>query len=528
MNNNSFFTYQLPDNLEQLFFSLLNDFDREQIIFRLWAKDASLFNDQNEPLMLDWLDEPLLIKDALSSWLTIKQAIAAKDLKLIVLLGMGGASLSAKVFQSLLGPSVNKGLVIDTIHPSTIKRLTKHIDPLATLFLVASKSGTTLETHILFEYFFNKLSKANTPLPYQNFMAITDPYSPLAQLACDREFLACLLSKPGIGGRFSALSVFGLMPALLMDIDIMPLLASAAAMSYDCGPSIMAKNNPAALLAAFLGSCVKAGNQRLVIHLSASLKEFGPWLMQLIAESLGKQEFGMLPLIDETGAFTNLSSAGHVFIALTEQDHQLNKLRDILGPQASIINLFIHNKHDIGGLMYCFQMAVTLLAITFKINPFDQPDVQKTKSNTKEIMNNINIATDSSVNSLNTFLAQIKPNDYCAILSYLDETKDNLLALQALKDSITEDLTIPVLLQTGPQYLHSTGQLFKGGKNNGHFLVVTKDETNEQEFYILAKAHRAQAIADIIALRQNERNVYHLSLKDHNEIYQFIKLIHGI
>jgi transaldolase/glucose-6-phosphate isomerase len=468
----------------------------EQVMFRLWAKDFTLFG--KNP-MLDWLTEPEYILNNLASLEKISQQARAR-FSHVLLLGMGGSSAAAKMFKEILAPQSNF-YVLDTIHPTVVHDVENKIDLEKTLIIVASKSGSTMEPWLLYQHFLNRL-KSITSDPYSHFMAITDPISPLEQESVEKGFLHAPLGKPGIGGRYSGLSVFGILPALLMGIDVKPLLNSAVLMSKNTSFSIRPYENPAVNLAEILAD---HDQQNLFIYLSKSLSPMRPWIEQLLAESLGKNGHGVIPIVvDDLKIPCTLS-----FILDGEPE-----------PDSSL-NITLSSVFEIGGIMFILQMATALGGFLIGVDPFDQPDVERSKKLTKEIMKNFsNVVKEPKNFDLNNF--KPKEGDYCAILSYLANESKELLKL---KEALDARFLNAVILEEGPSYLHSTGQLYKGGPKKGHFLLLTGSYKNDYENALgdlsMAEVHLSEALGDLEAMKESGQKISHV----HLEQDQFEKLL---
>lgn len=510
--------YQILPALTSSFLEKLGWFDDQKINFRIWAKDASLFTAHNEMLMMDWLTAPKDSLKNLSSLISMKEEILRRDFTHYVLAGMGGSSLAAKVMQNILAPnSQSRFFIIDTIHPDEITRLMSQLDLEKTLFIISSKSGTTFEPLFLYRYFEQSLREKLVPDIFGHFQAITDPVSELEQESVENGFLFGPFGQPGIGGRFSALSPFGIWPALLMDIDASCLLRHAVDEMQDLAPHALAKENIAALLAAFLSANLEQNVDKLVIHTSSRFFSLGMWLEQLIAESLGKDGKGLVPII----AHENLKETAtccHLYLVDKSEKSLFSKSNT-----SSYFSISIEDPYHLGAVMFCLEMAVVFLASILKVNPFDQPDVEKSKIKTKEVIQKFkqkeSIAVDPKPHSpnlfltgdVNDFLRDIKESDYCVMLSFLDETSANADSLNNLRSALSNRIKIPVLLQSGPRYLHSTGQLWKGGKNNGHFIIITgpylQDLFNEHYALNFSDAHKAQAMGDYLVLLSSKRPV---------------------
>lgn len=505
-------------------------------MFRLWAKDPTIFG-QQQPLMLDWLSEPREMLGMLDSLSEMAEKVKEHGFRSIVLLGMGGSSLAVRVFQDILAPDHNF-FVLDTIHPTALKRLEHELDLSSTLFIVASKSGSTLEPNLLYHYFLKKLGEKKIPHPFKHFLAITDPGTSLADEAYKNSFLTAPKGNPLIGGRYSALSPFGLFPAMLMDIDTQKLLENSILMAQECGPTILPERNSGALLGLFLGVNARLGHDQLVMHFSPSLKPLGMWLEQLIAESLGKDKSGIVPIIDGGLDLVGLPHSMHCVIELAHEPVAPALKEALNNAQAKRIYLNVPHKYAIGAEMFRWQIAVSSAATVLKLNPFDQPDVEKSKLSAMKILEEMkenkflgpnnpcysSAALDifapgsdkETINILASFFSTIKDQDYCAILSYLDETKKNNIFLQSLVAQIRQR-SVPILLQSGPRYLHSTGQLFKGGKNNGHFIMITgpyEEDIMSDLGLSFKNIHLSQALGDFQAMRDQGRHILHIHLKD--------------
>jgi len=488
---------------------LLKNLDQQRVIFRLWAHDPSLFGTGKQILMFDWLHEPTRMLDNLFELEQTASKITSKNFKFIVLLGMGGSSLAAKVFagcsrldtKSLTVPQF---FIIDTIHPSAITRLEKTIELAHTLFIVASKSGSTLEPNILYQYFYSRLKADGQSQPGKHFLAITDPSSPLLQKAKDLDFMPGPQGVAGIGGRYSALSPFGILPALVMGLDTHKLLESAAAMAHDCGPTLNDNTNPGAKLAVFLASNVLTGQYILHLHCSPSLASLGAWLEQLIAESLGKNSTGIVPIID---GYSRQKLSMHCYIELSHEPISGERL-------ANNMSFTLDNFYDLGQEMFRWQMAISLAAIILKVNPFDQPDVERSKALAQK-RQVISTQAPSLSTTISEFLSAHQQADYCVLLSYLDENPENQALLKSVCDGINQK-GLSCLIQAGPRYLHSTGQLWKGGANKGSFIIITGEYQDHVKLGNLdfSEAHKNQAMNDYQTMIDCGRSVLHIHLKN--------------
>lgn len=508
--------------------AILKNLSDSKAVFRLWAQDENLFNHKN--LMMDWLFEPKNIINKLPSLNKNIQKILEHNFSHIVLLGMGGSSLAPYVFNTIFDKKNNypKFLVLDSIHPCEITAIEKQIDIKHTLFIVSSKSGNSLEPLILYEYFVEQLKINNISDIYKHFIAITDPISNLEKEAVEQGFLEVFFGQPNIGGRFSASSVFGVVPLLLMGHDALSLLNNTVIMADECAPSMLAKDNKGFLLGAFLAAHAHK-KDKLKIYLSETLKPFGLWLEQLIAESLGKNKQGIVPVLSFD--YAPKEDAIHCFISLEGEE--------IVVPNdenQAIIKLSLSDTNEIMAQMFLWQVAISVVGIVMHCNPFDQPNVELSKILAKEALQNDNKAkplliTDeaviysSSSNNISEFIQNIKPTDYCAILSFLPSCADKHLA--NLKSLILKTKA-EVITQTGPRYLHSTGQLFKGGADNSHFIIITAPYEEDKKTHNISfkKAHYAQAVGDFMALSKLNKSVIWIDLMSND--YKIIQKIFSI
>lgn len=485
--------------------------------------------------MMDWLFEPQSMIENLDNLIIKIKEVLAHNFSHVVLLGMGGSSLAPYVFNEIFEKNLNypKFFVLDSIHPHEIINIQGQIDIKNTLFIVSSKSGSSLEPNVLYNYFVEELQKAQVRDIYKHFLAITDPVTSLEQESVEKGFLLSVFGKPNIGGRFSACSVFGVVPLLLMGHDAKTMLQNAVSMADECAPSVLPKDNPGFLLGTFLGTNAKLGRDKLKIYLSKSLKPFGMWLEQLIAESLGKQGLGIVPVVSDD--FIQKPDVIHCFIELAGEE-----LSSANNTSSSIV-LNLKNKQEIMAQMFLWQIAVSVAGIILRINPFDQPDVELSKILAKKALlsegqdnlkpnfidKNLKIYSNNNLD-LDSVIKKIKSSDYCAILSFLHE--DNKELLLNLKKSL-KNTKAEVLCQTGPRYLHSTGQLFKGGGNNSHFILLTS--FYEQDLVLnnkfsFAKAHFSQAMGDFMALSQKSKNIVWVDILSYQGFTDLIYRIKNI
>ena len=438
--------------------------DPSELVERIWARDASVWTGRDEAQWLGWLDAPLRPPGL--------AAIPDEDFSACVLLGMGGSSLAPEVFRRAF--AADRFHVLDTTHPRAIERLVRELDLERTLFVASSKSGTTVETRSQLDYFWERTDGR------ASFLAITDPGSPLEALAHERRF-AAIAGEPTIGGRYSALSPFGLVPAALMGVELERLLAVAERMLEACrGPE-----NPGLELGLRLGEGWRDGKDKVCIDPSPA--GFGLWAEQLLAESTGKDGKGLVPAPEESP--------------------------DGLDRQLAEVSL--GDPYELGAEFYRWEFATAVAGAILEINPFDQPNVQAAKDRTGAILERRgepDLAPDGSVDDL---LAQAREGNYVAILAFIDPAREAELEPLAARARETGCVVTKGL---GPRYLHSTGQLHKGGPNTGLFVQVVDDLGPELAIpgrpFGFRRLIAAQAAGDYEALRERGRRVARVRLKD--------------
>ena len=495
----------------------------------LWSCDVEVQQAINNRLgWLDCIDSMLLQVDSI---LEITQGIYDKGFRHCVLLGMGGSSLAPELFSNIFSSSKNENSlnleVADNTSPDVIEKIINSIDLNQTLFIVASKSGTTIESDSLCRFFYKQLVTAGASDPGQSFIAITDADTPLAKLANDKNFLHCFVNPADIGGRFSVLSCFGLVPAALLGIDIVQLLTSAKKELTRCQSDQLVSE--ATKLGIILGLAAETKSDKIQIELTPELKPFAAWLEQLIAESSGKSGKGILPLIE---TFTNKVQNPAVNFQVTLMDRLSRQCQPLLSQN--------FNKQQIGAEFFKWEWAIAIAGSVMQINPFDEPNVGENKAitiqqlrllNSKKVKdartersNSVVLNSKSKsilIDAIKRLIRSIEATDYLAILVYGLVTDDTESVLQNYRNKLKNKLGILSTFGIGPRYLHSTGQLHKGGANNGVFLIITfgpeKDLEIPGEDYSFAQLNHAQAMGDIQALEENGRRLLHIHADTANE-----------
>jgi transaldolase / glucose-6-phosphate isomerase len=446
-----------------------------ELVERIWERDPTVWTGTDEAHWLGWLDEPLRMRERVSELTELAAGVAA-DVDDVVLLGMGGSSLAPEVLRRAFGRE--RFHVLDTTHPKAIRRLTDSLDLGRTLFIAASKSGTTLETRSHLDFFWERVGKRGA-----QFAAITDPGSELEHLAQERGFRAVFAGEPTIGGRYSALSQFGLVPAVLMDIDLTRLLDRAETTLNACHGS---DENPGLDLGLALGRAWQDGRDKVLIE--PNPHGFGLWVEQLLAESTGKNGRGLVPAPDEAGE----------------------------GPDRQLREVLIDEPYDLGSEFVRWEFATAVAAAILQINPFDQPNVQEAKDRTSQILSGPRGQTpDRSEGDVDGLLDQARPGDYVAIQAFVDPAEEE--RLRPLVERACRTGCV-VTFGLGPRYLHSTGQLHKGGAPIGCFLQVVDDPGEELPIpgrpFGFGNLIRAQAAGDFAALKERGRPVARVRLED--------------
>src|SRR3954464_7921426 len=448
----------------------------KQLVERIWERDSTVWTGSGEEKWLGWLEEPSRMRERIGELQSFVELVAAPGVvDTFVLLGMGGSSLAPIVFQRSFGASSMH--VLDTTHPAFIRRVAESLDLDRTLFIASSKSGSTLETRSHLDFFWERNGGRG-----EFFVAVTDPGSELETLARERGFLEVFAGEPSIGGRYSALSPFGIVPAALLGIDLERFFERTTEMVEACR---LAEGNPGVELGRQLGEGWQAGRDKVCIDESEG--GFGLWAEQLIAESTGKNGKGLVPAPAE-------SPEG--------RDRQRGELR-------------LEDPYELGQEFFRWEFAVAVAGSYLEINPFDQPDVQAAKDKTSEVLagGDVDLEPESSPEEL---FAQAKEGDYVAIQAFIDP--EQAAELQPLIERAREQTGCVVTHGLGPRYLHSTGQLHKGGPNTGLFLQVVDDPGDELSIpgkpFGFRPLIRAQAAGDLETLKERGRRVARVRLED--------------
>ncbi|MCY3682034.1 MAG: bifunctional transaldolase/phosoglucose isomerase [Gemmatimonadetes bacterium] len=517
---------------------------------RLWRGDATLWSGSDEANWLGWLNIAPQICDQAGDLCAFAQQVRDRGITDILLLGMGGSSLCPEVLAMTFGcredwPRLH---VLDSTVPAQVQRFADAVNLETTLCVVASKSGTTTEPHAFCEFFWKKMRELVGDTAGRHFIAITDPGSDLETLARERNFLCVFYGLPEIGGRFSALSNFGMVPAALIGIDVREFLERAVAMGKRC--KISDDQNPGLLLGLILGELAKAGRDKVTLVTSPKLWDLGAWLEQLLAESTGKNGRGLIPVDLEDIATPDMYGEDRIFVYIrlqddadVEQDVDIENLRATNFP---VIQIDVAELLDLGAEFFRWEYATAVAGAVLNINPFDQPNVQESKDFTAELTHayeeegvlpvqkpffvddDVLVYADvanaqalGTIEDLNSCIAgllnQIRAGDYVALCAYLDMDEDIVAIMQSLRHRIRNVYRVATTLGFGPRFLHSTGQLHKGGPNNVVVVQLTSNDATDVDIpgraFSFGVLKQAQALGDARALSSRKRRAIRIHFK---------------
>jgi transaldolase / glucose-6-phosphate isomerase len=523
---------------------------------RIWAKDPSLW--KSEPThreiianSLGWLSVMGTVREQAADLANFAVEASHAGLRHALLLGMGGSSLCPDVLRIAFGdvPGFLSLRVLDSTDPASVKAFEETVDLPHTLVLVASKSGTTPEIAAFYQCFFARVSALAGKRAGEQFAAITDPGTALTRIAAEQVFRRVFLNPPDIGGRYSALSYFGMVPATLMGVDVPALLTRAEDMARACGSAVPPGDNPGLWLGAALGALAKAGRDKVTFLCSPEIASFGYWVEQLLAESLGKDGIGIVPVEGERPGEPAVYGDDRLFVHLRLEGSRDTGLDPIVagliraGHPALTIPL--RDRLDLGGEFFRWEFAAAAAGAVLGINPFDQPNVQESKDNTKRLLGEYQAAgrlpegepilqaegirlygdeataealrgSGSVREALRAHLDRVRAGDYVALTAYLQHTPAVAQALDAIRLTIRDRSHAATTLGYGPRFLHSTGQLHKGGGDNGVFLQFTADDPVDLpipgEPYTFGVMKAAQALGDLQSLQSRKRRAMRIHL----------------
>jgi len=436
---------------------------------RIWESDPTVWGDADAPEVtnrLGWLSLPETMIDRVSTWIKFADSIRSASFSDVLLLGMGGSSLAPEMYQAVLGNTAHSPFlqVLDSTHPDAVLAMVDRLDLKRTLIVVSSKSGGTLETLSLFRYFYAQVAMV-TDDPGGHFVAITDPGSSLDKLATERSFREIFRAPPDVGGRYSALCDFGMVPAALIGADVNAILGSARRMAGACGPEVSVRDNPGLVLGAWMGEAAVAGIDKLTVLCSDSLRSFSAWLEQLIAESTGKMGVGIVPVAGEPIGAPADYGEDRIFLSYRlAGDDPIEGLTELSDAGADVVSFELAFPEEIGAEMYRAEFATAAASVVLGVNPFDQPDVEAAKVSAQLLMTEEGAKAEPiGEGTLDEVVAMVRPGDNVALQAYLPVTPELDIALARLQGSLRDVTGAAVTAGIGPRFLHSTGQLHKGG-----------------------------------------------------------------
>jgi transaldolase/glucose-6-phosphate isomerase len=524
----------------------------DDFVARLWQKDAGLWGDDADDCKvidnaLGWMDVPEKMTTHLKVLTDFAAEIREAGFTRVVHMGMGGSSLAPLTFQRTFAADENGPalMVLDTTDPDTIIDIRRWTDPAQTLFIVASKSGTTTEPLAFMAYFYEQVRAVKGENAGENFVAITDPGTPLVELGEKRGFRRIFKNYTDIGGRYSALSYFGLVPAALMGLDVPELLIRSLRMRHACSAQVPVEENPGVRLGAFLGQLAADGRDKVTFLVPPAVSPLGLWLEQLLAESTGKEGTGLLPVAGETPGYPEIYGNDRVFVHIrlkSEVDERLQRSVDRLKQAGQpVVEIEMTDRLDICQEFFRWEIATATAGAVLGINAFNQPNVQESKDNTRRLLHQVEdagtlpaekpaVSEDGlsfygeAVQGAGTiaeglkrfFNGSVKSGDYVAILSYLTEEAATDALIDDIRLSLQGRFKVAATMGYGPRYLHSTGQLHKGGPNKGIFLQLTADVAEDLDVpgksYSFDVLRRAQAQGDLEALHKHGRRALRIHL----------------
>ena len=510
--------------------------EKEKAVSRIWAKDSKLWKSEAEHTKiidnaLGWLFVPHMVSGAAKQLAELADHLR-EEFDFVVVLGMGGSSLCSEVVRRLFGKREGypELLVLDSTVPEAVSLLEAKIDLARTLFIVASKSGSTTEPMMFHRYFYDRVKAVKGDKAGHNFIAVTDPNTQLVEDAQRDRFRQIFLNPSDIGGRYSALSFFGVVPMALAGVDIVQLVDRAVhAMHVSTLPQV--RKNPAALLGAAIGGCALQGRDKVTLITPRPLDTLGLWAEQLIAESTGKEGKGILPIAGEPALAANEYGNDRLFVAVRLRgSDETARLRELAAAGHPVVDIVLEDPLDLGEVFFLFELATAVAGFLIGVNPFDQPNVQESKDNTKSLLaeysergtmhgsgmgegRRIHVGDADSIASL---LSSVKAGDYVALTQYFAETIAREQRTASIRETIARELRVATTSGYGPRFLHSTGQLHKGGGDNGVFLQLTggphRDVAIPNEKFGFGALARAQAIGDFQSLASRGRRAVSVDL----------------
>lgn len=548
-------TLRLPATLAARVEALLEQWAADGVAGRLWERDASLWTSSGEERWLGWLGIVSEQRDHQERFLRLADDVRRNRPSHLVLLGMGGSSLAPQVLSKVFGTAEGFPdlLVLDSTDPTQIASVEDAVDLTSTWFIVSSKSGTTLEPSILLSYFFQRVEQALGRPPGRRFIAVTDPGSPLEGLAHEDGFRHLFHGLPSIGGRYSALSDFGMVPAALIGLDVPSFLDRTGEMVKACSAEVPVAHNPGLVLGAVLAAAAHEGRDKVTILASKRVRSFGAWLEQLLAESTGKHGKGIIPVDGEQPGPPGVYGDDRLFVRVAvegDDDHGAEAALDRIEQAGHpVVKITIPDPLDLGQEFFHWEMATAAAGMALGINPFDQPDVEAAKVAARRLTDEVEstgalppqkalyeedglqlFADQRNAAELTTaiggrpslsayleaHLARALPGDYVAILAFLAMTPDIIERLQSIRHAVRNSRRVATCLGFGPRFLHSTGQAYKGGPDSGVFLQLTANVADDLgvpgRTYTFGTVEEAQARGDLEVLAERGRRLLRIHL----------------
>jgi transaldolase/glucose-6-phosphate isomerase len=544
--------YKLPGPLAGAVASSLDDWKQNNKVARLWQKDASLWTGADEGNWLGWLtiaEEQLARLDALKR---IAEDVKKARFKHALLLGMGGSSLCPEVLRMTFGKI--KGFpelhVLDSTDPAQIRAIEAKVDLKSTICIVSSKSGSTLEPNIYKQYFFERVkAKVGEKEAGNRFIAITDPGSKMQQVAEADKFRRIFFGVPSIGGRYSAISNFGMVPGAVMGLDVAKFLKNTEEMVKACGASSAADSNPGVILGTILGVAANHGRDKITFITSPGISDLGAWLEQLIAESTGKIGKGIIPVdrehLAKPAAYGNDRVFAYLRLASKPNKAQDAAVAALEKAGHPVVRITLPNTYNLGQEFFRWEIATAVAGAVIGINAFNQPDVEASKIETKKLTSQyettgslppespffeekgIQLFADEKntaalkggaklADVLKAHLSRLGPGDYFAVLGYIAMNPANEKSLQTIRHAVRDKKKVATVLGFGPRFLHSTGQAYKGGPNSGVFLQITCDDAKDLpvpgQKYTFGIVKAAQARGDFAVLAERGRRALRVHL----------------
>ena len=544
--------YKLPKDLAGAVAAAIDDWKRNNKVQRLWQKDASLWTNTDEASWLGWLP---IVDEQIANIAPLKEIAAdvkKAKFKHALLLGMGGSSLCPEVLRMTYGkiPGFPELHVLDSTDPAQVKAVENKVDLSKTLCIVSSKSGSTLEPNIFKQYFYERVkAKVGEKEVGSRFLAVTDPGSKMQRVAEADKFRRIFPGVPSIGGRYSAISNFGMVPAAVMGLDVAKFLKNTSEMVKACGASSSADVNPGAILGIILGVAANHGRDKITFITSPGISDLGAWLEQLIAESTGKIGKGIIPVdrekLGKPAVYGNDRVFAYLRLATKPNQAQDAAVAALEKAGHPVVRISLPNTYTLGQEMFRWEIATAVAGSVLNINTFNQPDVEASKIETRKLTDEyeanghlppespffegqgVKLYADEKnaaplkggaklADVLKAHLGRIKPNDYFAVLGYLLMDAANEKTLQGIRHAVRDKKKVATCLGFGPRFLHSTGQAYKGGPNSGVFLQITCDDAKDLpvpgQKYTFGVVKAAQARGDFNVLAERGRRALRVHL----------------